>query len=138
MQNGDPDCVGPLLRLGSVAVDGNYLCDIGPTGLVFAARSSLEPGTAILLRVPDVRPALEITGRVLWCRPDGNRHVVRAGFVRRLDPFRVRMIWQVYCIERYRESMREREGRDLTREQAAGEWISLYASGFRKIEDFPG
>ncbi len=43
----------------------------------------------------------------------------------------MRMVEQVCHIERYRADVLEREGRALTGEQAAEEWIKRYA------EDFP-
>jgi hypothetical protein len=40
------------------------------------------------------------------------------------------MVEQICHIERYRNDVAQREGRQLTAEEAALEWISRYASSF--------
>ena len=46
------------------------------------------------------------------------------------DVFRARMVAQVCYIEDYRRSIARAEGRELSSEEAAGEWIAKYASKF--------
>jgi len=46
------------------------------------------------------------------------------------EAFRMRMFEQVCHIEAYRKEKQSREGRKLSREEAAAEWISSYAAGF--------
>ncbi len=46
------------------------------------------------------------------------------------DAFRVRMVEQVCAIEEYRRQQVEEEGRELSREEAAREWIATYGSRF--------
>ncbi len=136
--NLDPEGIETRLRLDTVVVgDGDYLREIGPTGLVFASRLALNSGAAIELHVPIALPALETDGRVVWCRPEQDHFIVCVEFSRRIDRFRARMIWQVYRIEHYRKTVQEREGRELTRQEAAVEWIKLYAPDFPKLDDFP-
>ncbi len=136
--NPDPECTAAELQLDAVVVpDGDYLREIGPTGLVFASRSVLLPGAPIRLQIPVAPPVLDTTGRVVWCRPEHDHFIVGIEFLRKIDRFRARMIWQIFCIERYRVMVREREGRELTREEAAVEWIRWYASDFPKLDEFP-
>ena len=47
------------------------------------------------------------------------------------EQFRSRMQAQIYLIERYRRQQLKQAGRWLSRDEAAREWISLYAASFR-------
>ena len=136
--NSDLNDVGGPLCLDSVASSrGEYLREIGPAGLVFVSRLALDPGTIIQLRIPLVQPLLECDGRIMWCESDNDHFVAGVKFLSRIDRFRARMIWQVYCIEQYRQRVREREGRELTRQEAAIEWIDRFATDFPKLDEFP-
>ena len=79
-----------------------------------------------------VEPAFEARARVAWCRPcrDGAGHEVGISFLDPEDVFRARMVAQVCYIEDYRRSIARAEGRELSSEEAAGEWIAKYAHKF--------
>ena len=50
------------------------------------------------------------------------------------DAFRARMEAQCYQIERYRHAQIRGEGRVLSQDEAALEWIELYAEAFARGE----
>ncbi len=138
MQNlsSKPDDIGGQLSLDALAIrNGDYLREMAPHGLVFASIRALESGVVIDLRIPAALPAIETTGRVTWCTPEDDHFIVGVEFVHGIDRFRARMIWQVYRIEQYRETVLKREGRELTRQDAAVEWIKRYAPDFPKLDD---
>ena len=100
-------------------------------GLAFSSDAALEPETIIALRIPYLRPAFEVTAaRVAWCQNEGDQYAVGVQFLDSEEAFRVRMVEQVCHIESYRKDVAQREGRQLTAEEAAIEWISRYASSF--------
>jgi hypothetical protein len=88
-------------------------------------------GLAVHSDVP-VEPAFEARARVAWCRPHrgGAGHEVGVSFLDPEDVFRARMVAQICYIEDYRRSIARAEGRDLSSEEAAGEWIAKYAHKF--------
>ncbi|MBT4078105.1 MAG: PilZ domain-containing protein, partial [Gammaproteobacteria bacterium] len=49
--------------------------------------------------------------------------------------FRLRMIEQICHIEHYRAEVKQHQGRQLTSEQAAKEWIKLYAADFPNLKN---
>jgi hypothetical protein len=51
-------------------------------------------------------------------------------FLDAADAFRARMVEQVCSIERYRREVRRREGRVLSGQEAAEEWIREHAARF--------
>ena len=48
--------------------------------------------------------------------------------------FRLRMIEQICHIEHYRNEMLKQQGRELSIEEAAQEWISRYAGEFPSLD----
>lgn len=117
------------------APDGSYVLqctqDLSFGGLAFFSDSAIEPGSNIALRIPYFRPAFEVTSaRVTWCKNTGRKYAVGIQFLDSADAFRVRMVEQLCHIESYRRDVEQREGRRITAEEAAAEWISQYASSF--------
>jgi hypothetical protein len=99
-------------------------------GLSFTTELCPEIGQVLELRIPTVRPPFEAHGRVAWCRPEGESYLVGVEFLDASDAFRSRMVQQVCSIESYRREVEEREGRSLSSQQAAAEWVEKYAGRF--------
>jgi hypothetical protein len=100
-------------------------------GLAFFSDMALEPETIIALRIPHLRPVIEFPKvRVAWCRKEDSKFTVGVQFLDSAEAFRVRMVEQICHIESYRRDIEQREGRQLTAEEAAEEWITRYASSF--------
>ena len=106
--------------------------DISLGGLAVHSDAPVAPGSLIEVRIPYVEPAFEARSRVAWCRPcrDGAGHELGVSFLAPEDVFRARMVAQVCYIEDYRRSVARAEGRELSAEEAAGEWIAKYADKF--------
>jgi hypothetical protein len=99
-------------------------------GLAFDSDEYVEPGTSVEVEIAQVKPAFEARAVVVWCLPEGDRFSVGISFLDPADAFRSRMVQQVCAIERYRQEVREREGRELSGGEAAAEWIGKYADRF--------
>jgi c-di-GMP-binding flagellar brake protein YcgR len=99
-------------------------------GLAFLSTTCPAIGEILMLRIPTVEPMFEARARVTWCRPESGRYLVGVQFLDAADAFRSRMVQQVCSIENYRKEVREREGRALTTQEAATEWIARYAGRF--------
>jgi len=106
--------------------------DISLGGLAVHSQVPVEPGSLIEVRIAYVDPAFEARARVAWCRPqrDGAGYEVGVSFLDAEDVFRARMVEQVCYIEDYRRGVARAEGRELSPEEAAGEWIAKYAHTF--------
>ncbi len=105
--------------------------DIGFGGLAFISTRAFEPERLIALRIPCLRPAFEVAmARVTWCHRSNSHFAIGVEFLDSAEAFRVRMIEQICHIESYQREVEQREGRQLTAEQAAEEWISRHASSF--------
>jgi hypothetical protein len=90
----------------------------------------VEPGTVIWVNIGLVKPPFKAKGRVVWCRYRTVGYELGVEFMDADDAFRARMVEQICHIEQYRDRLRAREGRELSAEQAAREWIERFAADF--------
>ena len=99
-------------------------------GLAFESDVRFEPEAIVKVRIPFVNPAFETRARVVWCTVRAGRYELGVQFLDPQDAFVARMVEQVCHIENYRKVIHETEGRLLTAEEAAGEWINKYGGQF--------
>lgn len=125
------------IQLDPLAAGANdFLKNVSQGGLAFHAKSRLETGTIIQIKIPLVDPDFQSLGRVTWCRPNGTgNYEVGVEFLDDNNTFRVRMVEQICQIERYKQQVFEQEGRVLSGEQAAAEWISKFAKRYPNSDD---
>lgn len=108
------------------------LRNISNGGFACAVDAPIEVGSAIQLRIPLIWPEYRGCGVVVWCRPAPPCYEVGIEFGAQ-DAFKTKMVEQLCHIEHYRQQVLNDEGRQLNSEQAAGEWIALYASEFSEL-----
>ena len=110
------------------------LDNISHGGLAFSAARPQRRGHILWLRIPDVQPPFEAPARVTWCNPVDEGYEVGVEFVMPDDEYRARMVEQLCYIEHYKRRVQAREGRELSGEQAAREWIEKYAARFPDLD----
>lgn len=125
-------------RLGDSVPLAEAGVNLSQDGLAFLSAWCPRIGEVLQLRIQTVEPVFEAQARVMWCRPEEGRFLVGVQFLERSDAFRSRMVQQVCAIEHYRAELREHEGRELTTEEAATEWIARYAGRFPGHSDGEG
>ena len=103
-------------------------------GLAFLSSACPAAGEVLCLRIPTVEPAFEAQARVAWCRPEAGKFLVGVQFLDSTDAFQSRMVQQVCSIENYRGEVQQREGRALSTQEAATEWIAKFAGRFPDSE----
>jgi len=113
-----------------VAHQTEYLKDVSIGGLCFIAKAPVKENTVIHIRMPLTRPVFKTSGKVVWCKKVEDHYEVGVAFSEMQDRFKVRMFEQVCHIENYKKEILDHEGRTLTGEQAALEWIAKYAKTF--------
>lgn len=114
---------------------GDYLRNVSHGGLAFSAKVAVSPGTTIRIKIPLIQPAFQAIGKVTWCHPQNNEFEIGVQFMDEGDTFRARMVEQICHIEQYKQETFEKEGRKLSGEQAAIEWIEKYANEFPGADD---
>lgn len=97
-------------------------------GLAFRCDRAFEPGSMLSIRVPFVNPPFEVEARVAWCATRHGHFETGAEFLNSDNAFMARMVEQVCQIENYKKEVFQAEGRILSPNEAATEWISKYAT----------
>ena len=104
--------------------------NIGEGGLCFATAVVIDPGTAIRLSIPLFAQQFEVDATVAWCQPVPDAYLVGVQFVSPQERICVRMVEQLCYIEDYRLQVGRDEGRALSSEQAAEEWLERFSARF--------
>jgi len=110
--------------------EGQQLSNISHGGLAFNASRSFAAGDVISLKINVVQPAFEAEGLVTHCAQEGEHYVIGIEFISKDSLFVARMVEQICHIEHYKREVAESEGRELTGEEAAKEWIERHAASF--------
>ncbi|MBL8484798.1 MAG: PilZ domain-containing protein [Rhodocyclaceae bacterium] len=116
--------------LGDSADNNLQGLNVGFGGLALFAQVAFEPGCIVKVRINVVDPEFCSQARVVWCRAAPCGWELGLEFLDADDAFRVRMVEQMCHIENYRAAVLLREGRALSAEEAAREWISRHAAEF--------
>lgn len=103
--------------------------DCLPLGLICNQDTEYPLGTVLSVSHPQLSEELKIEAVVVWCRRQKNGYQIGLGFRTEEDLYRVRMLEQLCHIQLYQKEMRS-EGRKLSQENAAKEWIAQYAAHF--------
>lgn len=107
-----------------------HVVNVSHGGLAFESDVELAPGSIVEVRIPSMFPMFTTLGRVVWCNAKDKGYQLGVAFLDHDDAFRTRMVEQICHIESYRNNVRDTEGRQLSREEAAFEWIAKFASRF--------
>ena len=101
-------------------------------GLAFISPKPFDVLDRVRVCIPMLERDNTLIGNVVWCEKYDNGAEFEIGieFEKSRDVFRLRMIEQVCHIEHYRKEVMLREGRELSVQEAAREWISKYAGDF--------
>lgn len=110
------------------------LSNVSLSGLAFKSNVSWKPDTIIGIRIPLINPIFETICRVVWCHKKNSHFEMGVELMDTDDAFKVRMVEQVCQIENYRKTLKK-QGRDLTVEEAATEWINRYAAVFPSLDN---
>lgn len=121
-------------RVGGKAPVSEESVNVSFGGLAFLSDACPPIGELLRLRIPTVDPPFEGQARVAWCRPESEKYLVGVQFMDSTVAFQSRMVQQVCSIENYRQEVEAEEGRSLTTQEAAAEWIGKFGGRFPDSE----
>ncbi len=108
--------------------------NVSSGGLACYAARAVAPGTALSIAFPALAGDTVLTGTVAWCRAaeevDEVFDIGVAFDADNDDAYRVRLCEQICRIEQYKRDVLLDEGRFLTSDEAAAEWIAEHAAAF--------
>jgi hypothetical protein len=106
------------------------ITNVGLGGLAFVSAKPFEVLERVQICIPFLKERNTLVGNVVWCERSGSGYEVGVEFEKSRDAFRLRMIEQICHIEHYRREVLQQEGRKLSAQEAASEWIAKFASDF--------
>jgi hypothetical protein len=102
----------------------------GRWGLLLRFKRLIQLGTPLSVAIDAGGERHRFHGEVVVARPSDSRFEVGLCVGDEDEGFRLRMVEQLLHIEAYRQRIEQREGRMLSPEGAAREWIERYAWSF--------
>jgi hypothetical protein len=108
-------------------------------GLSFSANEDLKINSWLTITIPVNNDEFEVEAQVRWCRDNTNLSLVTSHtdlfdvgvqFSDSLDAFSIRMVEQICHIEHYKKAVLKEQGRELSNDEAATEWIEKFAPEF--------
>lgn len=103
---------------------------LGVGGLAFMTGQEINSGTLIQIRISCLKSDFITEAKVVWCRKWQQGSALGIEFLNADDAFQLRMFEQICHIENYRLEISHNEGRTLTVEEAAIEWVTKYSADF--------
>ena len=103
-------------------------------GLAFISSQALPQGKTVKICFPLLDEEHSLTGKVVWNKKIQQGYEIGLQFEDPDELYRLRMIEQICHIEHYRTELAILEGRHVSSEEAAREWIKQYAGEFPAIE----
>lgn len=110
------------------------LNNVGLGGLAYLSQQALPKGQHVKVFFPLLDKVHSLSGKVVWIKPLLQGFDTGIQFENTDELYSFRMIEQVCHIEHYRKEIEQREGRILSSEEAASEWIKRYAGKFPGLE----
>lgn len=126
----------------TVTAEPHIVKDVSVGGLCFSSSKPVPKGTQIHIDIPlvlqtvgqsdkaDPSSHFDADGIVAWCRREADGYAVGVQFADASTQFGLRMVEQICHIEHYRFDVLQEQGRALTSEEAAREWVERYAAEF--------
>jgi hypothetical protein len=112
------------------SAEANLLTNISEGGLAFHNPEPVAVGTLIDIDIPLIEHQQHTHGKVVWCQKCNGDYLIGVQFSDANIAFQARMVEQICHIEHYRRAILKNEGRALTSEEAAKEWIAAFADSF--------
>ena len=109
------------------------ITNVGLGGLAFLSSRPFDLMERVRVTIPVLEQDNRLTGNVVWCEKSAEGYEVGIEFEKSRDTYRMRMIEQICHIEHYRREVERLEGRKLSSQDAAGEWIARFARDFPEI-----
>jgi Tfp pilus assembly protein PilZ len=105
---------------------GECLKDVSFGGLCFNTITPPAVGSEIRITIPICTPEFEARGTVAWVSPKNGAFDVGVQFTDKRTASNVRMVEQVCHIDQFRMQIFQNQGRYLTAEEAATEWLAKH------------
>jgi len=109
--------------------------DISAGGISFYLSREFPEGTLLDVTIPLQAVKFNMIGSVAYCRQEPQSGLFKIGILFHESDmtFRAKLAAEILKIEEFRKEISKRLGREVSREDAAHEWIQRYAEEFSKF-----
>lgn len=109
------------------------LLNVSMGGIACKGDNQFKIHTEVQLHIPQLKPEYTTRGKVVWCKKvqdltEIDLYELGIEHCGEKDKAQLKMVEQISNIEHYRNEVKLAEGRILTGEEAAREWVSIYFS----------
>jgi hypothetical protein len=111
------------------------LVNVSLGGLSFNSKIAYELGTRLTITISAVNPPYETNAKVCWCDKQEDSFEIGVELLNENDLYKARMVEQICHIAHYKKKVYVKEGRELTGEEAAKEWIGKFAHEFPRMDE---
>lgn len=112
----------------------DFIHNISRGGLSFHSICYIKPQQWLHIYIPVHENYFEADAQVKWCTKRENTtdddYDIGVSFTNSNTAFCAKMVEQICYIEQYKRQVKHLEGRELSSDQAAAEWISKFADFF--------
>ena len=119
--------------IGNTKQDNDFTKDISVGGLCFQSHSCVDNNVSLSIQIPVTRPIFTVEGKVVWCSRYQDYVEIGVEFFKPGDIFKTRMVEQICQIVHYQNKILTEDGRSLSAEEAALEWIKQFGAHFPQI-----
>ncbi len=113
-----------------VQSDDPRIQNISSGGMCCITSRPYPVGENVKVTIRVVKPAFQIVAEVMWCQYSTMGYEIGLCFLTPEDAYAARMVEQICHIEHYKREVYINEGRLLSGEEAAQEWIEKFAPEF--------
>ena len=99
-------------------------------GLCLESAKSFEVGNNLQVSITLNGSEFKADATVAWVEPEDDHYIIGVNFNDKDKSYGIRMAEQICHIEHYRRDVLQHQGRQLTEEEAAIDWVDRYASTF--------
>jgi len=110
-------------------IDHVSMLNISEGGIAFESVEELPLGATINIQIPHIDRSFNVTGKVVWIKKGSTNYTAGVTFTDKDEAFRVRMVEQLCHIQSYWKKNIQ-NGRNISIEEAADEWIMQFAENF--------
>lgn len=104
--------------------------NISMGGLCFDHDTYIKPKSIVHININISDPEFETNAIVIWCNKVAGAYELGIKFENDATEFSMRMVEQLCHIEHYKNEVLIKEGRQLSSDEAASEWIKKHAKSF--------
>ncbi len=114
---------------GMHAHNTGQLRNVSLSGLSFKSHYPFQSGMKIVVQIPYLNPLFKASASIIWCHHSDSSYEVGIRFYDDSDIDTSKIMFEQIClIENYRTDVNKNEGRAISSEQAAREWLSLLSN----------